>query len=128
MTSRTDENHRPFRSPVANLPAVPHFHVSSASNRESISRHGLDWRHMGRACGIAGSPVPEVDGCFLASDEFEADFCVRINNTGWPVDVWLVDGVEDGDLVGSPEGFLYLPQTIPPSQLRLVRQGIPPAL
>jgi hypothetical protein len=35
------------------------FHVTSARNRESILRHGLDWQFMGAAPGIAGSGGPE---------------------------------------------------------------------
>jgi hypothetical protein len=35
------------------------FHVTSSRNRESILRHGLDWRHMGEALGIAG----RIDFC-----------------------------------------------------------------
>lgn len=44
---------------------MPHFHVSSSHNRASIGAHGLDWDRMGAAPGIAGSPVPEQEGCFL---------------------------------------------------------------
>ncbi len=57
-------------------------HVTSALNRGSILAHGLDWTRMGAAPGIAGSLVPEKEGVFLCRDEFEADFFVRINNTG----------------------------------------------
>jgi hypothetical protein len=34
------------------------FHVTDSANRESIRQHGLDWRRMGTALGIAGSRVP----------------------------------------------------------------------
>jgi hypothetical protein len=125
MTAGTAGNQRRRPVVLASLPAVSRFHVTSSLNRASIARYGLDWRYMGVACGIAGSPMPEVDGCFLASDDVEADFFVRMNNTGGPVDVWAVEGVADEDLVGSPEGFLYLPRPVPAEQLRLVRQGIP---
>ncbi len=47
-----------------------HFHVSSARNRDSIRAHGLDWRLMGAAPGIAGSPVAEQEGVFLSDSEF----------------------------------------------------------
>jgi hypothetical protein len=104
---------------------MPRYHVTSVVNRESIARHGLDWRHMGAARGIAGSPTPEVEGCFLAQDEFEADWFVRINNTGGPVDVWVVEGVDEGELVESPEGHCYLPRSVPAGRLRLHRRDIP---
>ncbi len=102
-----------------------HFHVSSARNRASIATHGLDWRRMGAACGIAGSPVPEQEGCFLVPDEFSADFFVRMNAPGGPVDVWEVSGVQEAELLESPEGFAYLPAVVPPERLRLVRTEEP---
>ena len=34
------------------------YHVTSVLNRESIAQHGLDWRRMGAARGIAGSRAP----------------------------------------------------------------------
>ena len=80
------------------------FHVTSAMNRESILVHGLDWTRMGAAPGIAGSPVPEEDGVFLCRDEFEAGFFVRMNNTGGPVDVWAVTGVDEQRLVTTGSG------------------------
>ena len=43
-------------------------HVTAAVNRESIRRHGLDWRRMSVATGIAGSRGPELEGIFLAWD------------------------------------------------------------
>ena len=101
-------------------------HVTSVLNRESMARHGLDWRRMGAAPGIAGSPTPEVDGCFLAGDVDTADYFVRMNNTGGPVDVWEVSGFDAADLVDSQEGYSYLPRTVPPSHLRLVREGFQP--
>lgn len=101
------------------------FHVTSTANRASIRRHGLDWSRMGAARGIAGSTAAEVQGCFLAEDEFTADWFVRMNNTGGPVDVWEVSGVDDGDLL-ELSGYAYLPATIHRGQLRLVRTDVPP--
>ena len=101
------------------------FHVTSAANRASILANGLDWRLMRDARGIAGSRVPEQQGCFLCIGEFDADLFVRMNNTGGPVDVWEVLGVREFELVQSPEGFYYLPRTIPAEQLRLVRTEKP---
>ena len=102
------------------------YHVTSVRNRGSIEVHGLDWRRMGDAPGIAGSPWPEQEGCFLAADDWLTDYFVEMNNTGGPVDVWAVDGVDEADLAVSPEGYPYLPRAIPRELLRLVRQDIPP--
>ena len=91
----------------------PLFHVSSAANRKSIRSHGLDWTWMGAARGIAGSMTHEENGVFLCRDEFEARFFIDLNNTGGPVDVWVVTGVEEGGLVTGGSGFCYFPAAIP---------------
>jgi hypothetical protein len=96
------------------------FHVSSAANRDSILAHGLDWTRMGAARGIAGSTAPEADGVFLCADEFEADLFVQMNNTGDPVDVWAVTGIDERQLIESGSGFSYYPARIPASQVALV--------
>lgn len=101
------------------------YHVSSVRNRESINRYGLDVSRMGLASGIAGSPTPEQQGSFLCFDEFTVDFFINMNNTGTAVDIWAVEGVDSSDLV-EVNGFSYCPRHIPPSQLQLVRQGVPP--
>ena len=101
----------------------PLFHVSSAANRESIRSHGLDWIRMGAAPGIAGSMTPEENGVFLCRDEFEARFFTDLNNTGGPVDVWVVTGVEESDLVTDGSGFCYFPAPISPAQVTLSRLG-----
>lgn len=80
---------------------------------------------MGAAHGIAGSMRPEQEGCFLG-DAFERDWFVRLNNTGGPVDVWEVHGIDAADLVLSPEGYYYYPDVIPVEDLRLVRRGLSP--
>jgi hypothetical protein len=72
---------------------------------------------MGAAPGIAGSRSPEVEGVFL--DELP-DFFVRINNTGGPVDVWAVDGVDPATLIESANGFPYFPDTISTENLTLL--------
>lgn len=105
-------------------PVSPRYHVTSALNRASIAEFGVDWRRMGAARGIAGSDQPEQQGCFLALDDFECDWFVRMNNTGGPVDVWEVDGIETDDLVLSPEGYHYFPGVIAPDRLRLVRRDV----
>lgn len=100
------------------------FHVSSILNRESIQSWGLDWTRMAAAPGIAGSRRPEVEGCFLALNEFEAEWFARqINNTGGPVDTWLVSGVDPSELVEDRNGHVYYPRPIPPSMLTLHIRG-----
>ena len=105
--------------------AVRTFHVTSSLNRASIAEHGLDCDLMALAPGIAGSPVPEAPGVFLCVDEFDADWFVGMNNTGGPVDVWAVDGVDRESLVDNGNGYRYLPGTIPASRLTLIRTDLP---
>lgn len=100
------------------------FHVSSVRNRGSIRSHGLDVSKMGAARGIAGSRRPEAEGIFLCQDESTADWFVRINNTGGPVDLWQVDGVEADQLLDNGSGFFYLPGRIPVDRITLVQQDI----
>ena len=103
-----------------------HFHVSSSLNRESILRHGLDWARMDAAPGIAGSGEPEAAGIFLVAARSEADYFVAMNNTGGPVDVWAVDGIDPGSLVTSPNGYRYHPAVIAPEQVSLLSTDHPP--
>lgn len=105
---------------------VAHFHVSSSLNRDSIDAFGLDWSRMSAAPGIAGSRSPEAEGCFLADSEWEADYFVQMNNTGGPVDLWLVEGVDPAALVPFDNGYHFLPARIPRAQLTLLRTDIPP--
>ena len=100
------------------------YHVSSSLNRASIAARGLDWRHMGAARGIAGDDRPDQEGTFLCRDEAEVRFFVTINNTGGPVDVWVVDGVAEADLIVAPEGFAYVPVAIPPDCLTFLRSEV----
>ncbi|MEU0414669.1 hypothetical protein ABZ307_43835 [Streptomyces griseorubiginosus] len=108
------------------LDTSPFFHLSSVLNRQSIAQHGLDWTRMGAARGIAGSRRPEVEGIFVCRGEEDADFFLRINNTGGPVDLWSVDGVDERSLLDNGSGFVYLPGRIPAGRVRLVRSDIPP--
>jgi hypothetical protein len=73
--------------------------------------------------GIAGNAMPDGEGVFLC-DEAEAEFFVKMNNTGGPVDVWAVDGVDADDLEVSEYGPYLLPYAIPPSRLTLVRESV----
>lgn len=102
-----------------------HFHVSSVLNRQSITRHGLDWTLMGAARGIAGSRRPEVEGIFVCRDE-DVSFFLQINNTGGPVDLWAVDDVDEDLLLDNGHGFFFLPDRIPAARVRLVRSDVPP--
>src|SRR5688572_26870082 len=95
-------------------------HVTSVRNRESIRAFGLDWSRLGAGRGIAGSRGPEVEDCFLCVGPHEVDWFIFLNNTGGPVDVWAVDGIELGQLHLSPEGHHYFPGRIAPQRLTLV--------
>jgi hypothetical protein len=118
------------------------FHVTDRANRESIRQHGLDWRRMGAALGIAGSRVPEHPGVFLAEGEGIAKFFVDMArmNERHAIDVWEVqldldldlhlDDDDDSDLsdhlppegplVQHADGFLCYLQPIPPERLKLI--------
>ena len=106
------------------LSAVRTFHVTSSRNRASITEHGLDWEHMGISCGIAGSPIPETTGIYLCRDEGEVDWFVRMNNTGGPVDVWAVKGIDPESLTDNGSGFVYVPEKIPAARLMLIRRDL----
>ena len=122
----------PYEAPLHHLiPLGPgqsqgtprYFHVTSSLNRSSIEANGLDWRLMAAAPGIAGSRAPEQEGCFLCLDDHEAYWFVSMNNTGGPVDVWAVDGIDE-DLIQSPEGHHYLPRAIARKHLTLMLRDI----
>ena len=80
---------------------------------------------MGAARGIAGSHTPELEGCFVCPSEFALEWFVNMNNSGGPVDVWAVRGVDPSELRESPEGYAYVPRPIAPADLELVRRDIP---
>jgi len=96
------------------------FHVTAVENRPSILRHGLDWRQMGAAPGIAGSREPELPAVFLCEVRDETGFFIQMSRR--PADIWAVrvDGlwVESG-----PHGWLIVPEPVPPERLRLVPGG-----
>jgi hypothetical protein len=97
------------------------FHATAQENRQSIQRHGLDWRHMGFAPGIAGSPEPELPAVFLCESLDEIEFFTRVSRL--PADGWAVrvDGlwVESG-----PDGWIILPEPVPSERLRLVNGSL----
>ena len=77
------------------------FHATFSANRESISRHGLDWTRM-TGSGIAGSRRPEAEGVFLCADLESAEWFAQMGTRhGQAVDIWAVrlDGTW---LIGDP--------------------------
>jgi hypothetical protein len=74
---------------------------------------------MSEAPGIAGSNSPEVAGVFLCVDRLEADYFIRMNNTGGPVDVWQVDGIDVEELLDAGSGYLFLPRPVHSTFVRL---------
>jgi hypothetical protein len=98
------------------------FHVTAATNRESIRRHGLDWRLMVER-GIAGNHTPELDGVFLCETLEECRFFITMARV--PVDIWAV-AVEGCWVENGPDGWVVLPEPVPPERLRLVGHDIEP--
>jgi hypothetical protein len=98
------------------------FHASPAINRESIRHHGLDWRRMGAAPGIAGSTDPEAPGIFLCEDRREVDFFLRMARS--PTNVWAVR-CEGSFVENGPSGWLILPEPVPPDGVVLIDADIP---
>ena len=94
----------------------PMFHATATANRESIRRHGLDWRRMGAAPGIAGSTRPELPAVFLCDSREDVSFFLRMARA--PADVWTVDvgglWVETG-----PDGWWIISQPVGPERLTL---------
>ena len=74
---------------------------------------------MGAARGIAGSTAPEENGVFLCRDESGARLFIDLDNTGGPVDVRVVTGIEEGGLVAGGPGFCYVPAAISPARVTL---------
>lgn len=102
------------------------FHVTSSLNRASIVQHGLDWDRMGASRGIAGSRSAELAGVYLCQDEGEVDWFVRMNNTGNPVDVWVVDDIDSQRLIDNGSGHSYVTERVPAARLTLLHRDIPP--
>lgn len=111
------------------------WHVTSSENRRSIEEHGLDWRQMGIAGGVAGHATgrrtPEAEGIFLCEDWFEVEwFAQMARSTGIEsVDVWEFSLEPTETAVEDQTGYRFLPHPIPRERLRLVRQDwSPPSL
>jgi hypothetical protein len=120
------------------------FHVTDRANRSSIEKHGLDWRHMGPAPGIAGSLTPEREGVFLCLDRSEVDSFVEmaVRRGAHDLDIWQVSLDVDLDVdfeadrdspwvlpadgsFSEDNGYLYYRRSIPPERLRLLEPDQP---
>jgi hypothetical protein len=102
------------------------WRVSPSVNRESIEWHGLDWRRMGAAGGIAGGPSmgPELEGVFLCDYLNSVEFFVGFG--GHPaVDVWEVD-VRGLPVEHPDDSWPFVRASIGRERLRLVRTDVPP--
>jgi hypothetical protein len=104
------------------------FHATFAENRESIMRHGLDWRRMAGG-GIVGSVEPEWPGGFLCSELEDAHWFAEMRCRDL-VDIWGVelDGVwlegDPGASGGGADNWMICPEPIAPSRLRLVEKDL----
>lgn len=103
------------------------FHATFSSNRESISRHGLDRTRM-TGSGIAGSHGPEADGVFLCADLESAEWFAQMGSRhGDAVDIWAarLDGTwligDPGASGGGDDCWMICPEPIPPGRLELIR-------
>jgi hypothetical protein len=100
------------------------LHITAVANRESVRRHGLDWRRMGAAAGIAGSTRPELPAVFVCDEIEDISFFLNIART--PADVWAIDvagmWVESG-----PDGWWIISRPIGPERLTLVQRNVVPA-
>jgi hypothetical protein len=111
---------RPIVEVVTGSSAV--FHATAVANRDSIHRHGLDWRRMGAAPGIAGSTRPELPGIFICDGMEDISFFLRMARCA--TDVWSVDAGGLWRETG-PSGWWVISQPIGPERLRLVARDIP---
>jgi len=97
------------------------FHATASVNRQSIVRHGLDWRRMGAAPGIAGSARPELPAVFVCDSRDEIGFFLLMART--PADVWAVDAqglwIENG-----PNGWWIISQPIEAARLTLIERDV----
>ena len=101
------------------------FHASSTQNRQSIEAHGLDWRRMGTALGIAGSRRPEAPAVFLNESWDEAAWFARMGREGGraalhhDVDIWgaIVDEIW---IATGPDGWWMTFAPVSADRVRLV--------
>jgi hypothetical protein len=97
-----------------------YFHVSSSLNRASIERHGLDWRLMGAAPGIAGSRGPEEQGIFLVTDAWDVEWFAQMGLEAGhaSIDVWRVSLPSNMELSNGAE-YPLITEPIPPEAIAL---------
>jgi hypothetical protein len=106
------------------------FHASRSVNRESIARHGLDWRRMSGP-GIAGSDEPEWPGVFLCSELESARWFGSMSGAG-PADIWCVrvDGLwlesDPSASGGFDDGWMIAAGPIPPEDVVLQEADLAP--
>lgn len=106
------------------------FHATAAANRDSIRRHGLDWRRIGAAFGTAGSPEPELPGTFLCATREDARFFTDMARE--PSDIWQVrvDGLwlegDPGASGGGDDIWMILPEPVGPDRLELIDTDVMP--
>ncbi|MGH7759608.1 MAG: hypothetical protein ACREN7_09880 [Candidatus Dormibacteria bacterium] len=93
------------------------YHVAASANRQSIRKHGLDWRLMKDAPGVAGGTRPELPGIFLLADGKSEEFFARMAR--FPTDAWEVD-VEALWLESGPGGWWLVSSPIGPERLALL--------
>jgi hypothetical protein len=96
------------------------YHVTSTENRESVREHGLDWRRMNVAPGLASDEfTPEQEAVFVCATLPEAEWFARFAKGRFAVDVWSIEAT-GLPLHESEDGFLFVDQAIPPDRLELV--------
>lgn len=106
------------------------FHASPSENRDSIRRHGLDWRRTS-TLGVAGSAEPEWPGIFLCSDMESAEWFAGMSRAR-TADIWSVrvdgiwlEGAPDAD-GGGGDDWMIAPEPIGPDRVELIEADIPP--
>jgi hypothetical protein len=104
------------------------FHASRSANRESIRRHGLDWRRMVEP-GVAGNAEPEWAGIHLC-DTLESARWFAMMAGPRRADIWRVD-VDGLWLEGDPsasggmdDGWMISAVPIPAAAIKLLERDV----
>lgn len=71
-----------------------------------------------------GAGARRRTGCLCASAASTLTLFVGMNNTGTRVDLWAIDGLDEGQLVESENGFLYVPGGIAVEMITLVEMNL----
>ena len=107
------------------------FHTARAICRDSIARHGLDWRRM-FTLGIAGSERAEAAGVFLSATLESAQWFAVMSGRGLgAADIWRVrvDGLwleGDPNGGGGDDDWMICPAPIPPERIELFEADVHP--